>query len=379
MNSPSLPSLKGNILIVDDHPDNLRILSSMLISRGYYVRKALNGQMALMACQTAPPDLILLDINMPDMNGYEVCEALKSNEKTHEIPVIFISVLDSVWDKVRAFQVGGSDYITKPFQLEEVAVRVANQLMIQNLQKTLYEKNQLLQQQNQLLINEVEKRKEAEKALQTANERLQHLATSDGLTGLFNRRHFDEYLEQEWRRSTREEIPLSLVLGDIDYFKAYNDTYGHPQGDICLIKVAHALQKVVKRPADLAARYGGEEFAIILPNTHLEGAISVVHSIQLEVQKLKIVHRLSNVNPYVTLSLGISSIVPRHQKSTEILIADADKALYQAKKRGRNQYCACIEKSEIESSSNLGIEIISKDFPHCQIKNTCSKTYLFQS
>jgi len=337
--SPVAPP-KGNILVVDDTPDNLRVLSSMLTMRGHTVRKALNGQMALTACQTVVPDLILLDINMPGMNGYEVCNFLKNSENTCNIPVIFISVLDEALDKVKAFTVGGADYITKPFQVEEVLARVENQLTVRRLQISLQDRNRLLKEQNALLLQEIEKRRRAEEALQKANEKLQLLADSDSLTGIANRRHFDEYLQREWKRASRDKLYLSLVLCDIDCFKLYNDTYGHQAGDDCLKQVAGAIGRAVKRPADLVARYGGEEFGALLPNTDLDGALRVAESIHLEVRQLKIVHAKSSVSDYITLSAGIASTVPNHKQSPADLISAADKALYQAKERGRNQSCS---------------------------------------
>jgi diguanylate cyclase (GGDEF)-like protein len=339
MSKSPLDPPKGNILVVDDTPDNLRVLSSMLTKRGHTVRKALNGQMALTACQTILPDLILLDINMPGMNGYEVCTFLKISEKTCNIPVIFISVLDDTLDKVKAFSMGGADYITKPFQVEEVLARVENQLTVRRLQISLQERNRLLKEQNALLLQEIEKRCRAEEALQKANEKLQLLADSDSLTGIANRRNFDEYLHREWQRASRDKLHLALILCDIDCFKLYNDTYGHQAGDNCLKKVAGAISRAVKRPADLVARYGGEEFAALLPNTDFKGAVRVAESIHLEVQQLKIIHAKSSVSDYITLSAGIASTVPNHTESPAALIRAADKGLYQAKDRGRNQSC----------------------------------------
>lgn len=349
-------ALKGNILLVDDRPDNLRVLSSMLTAHGYHVRKVLSGQMALATCQKLPPDLVLLDINMPDMNGYEVCTYLKADAKTRDIPVIFISVLDDVFDKVKAFKAGGADYITKPFQFEEVIARVDNQMIVKRLQVGLQEKNRLLEQQNALLLEEIEKRRRAEAALQKANKKLQELACSDSLTKIANRRLFDEYLQREWQRSAREQIPLSLILGDIDYFKSYNDTYGHQAGDDCLKQVAQAITRAVKRPADLVARYGGEEFAVILPNTSSNGAVQVAQKIHSEVQRLKIVHSRSSVSDYITLSLGTYTIIPNPEFSPAVLIANTDRLLYQAKERGRNQYCTSVAEFanvNVESSCTI--------------------------
>ncbi|MCT7986164.1 PleD family two-component system response regulator [Laspinema sp. A4] len=340
---------KGNILLVDDTPDNLRVLSSILTKHGYHLRKALNGEMAITAAHALIPDLILMDINMPYMNGYEVCTALKQSEKTQNIPIIFISVLDDVLDKVKAFQVGGIDYITKPFQLEEVLARIENQLKIKRLQAELQEKNRILEEKNILLVQEIDHRKRAESDLQKANEKLQQLACIDGLTQVSNRRKFDEHLQQEWVRLGRQHNPLSLILCDIDYFKAYNDTYGHPAGDECLKQVAQAICQAVKRPADLVARYGGEEFAAILPHTNSTGALSVARKIQRQIQQLDIKHCASDVCDIVTISLGICTLIPTGQESIDALILSADKALYQAKQAGRNCYCTYLHQPEGEA------------------------------
>lgn len=330
MNSNPTEAPKGDILIVDDTPISLHLLSIMLTEQGYKVRCVINGQMALMAVQAAPPDLILLDITMPKMSGYEVCSLLKANPQTKEIPVIFISALDDVLDKVKAFSVGGVDYITKPFHLEEVLARVENQLTIRRLQKQLQEQNARLQQ-------EIIQRQRFEGALQEANKELKRLAHLDGLTQIPNRRRFDECLRQEWRRLRREQAPLSLILCDVDYFKRYNDAYGHQAGDDCLKQVARAISRVLKRPADLVARYGGEEFAAILPNTNAQGAFFVAEAMRSEVQSLKIAHAQSEVSEYVSLSLGVTSIVPTAEFSLEALIDVTDQALYEAKQQGRNR------------------------------------------
>jgi diguanylate cyclase (GGDEF)-like protein len=298
----------GNILIVDDTPDNLRCLSEILAQKGYDTRTVINGRMALIAAETVPPELILLDICMPGIDGYQVCDKLKSEPRTCDIPIIFLSALDDVSDKVRAFEIGGVDYITKPFQTAEVLARVKTHLMLYRLQLEL----------------------------QLANQELKRLVNLDGLTQLANRRCFNEHLEQEWRRLMRDQQPLSLILCDIDFFKQYNDTYGHPAGDDCLRQVAAVLQSCVKRPADLAARYGGEEFAIILPTTPKLGAIELAQRIQSKVCQLQQVHATSSVSPYVTLSLGSATLVPQVDRSPHHLIAAADQALYQAKQSGRN-------------------------------------------
>lgn len=180
-------------------------------------------------------------------------------------------------------------------------------------------------------------RKKAEMELQKANQELERIATIDGLTQIANRRQFDKCLTQEWKRMRREQTPLSLILCDIDFFKLYNDAYGHQMGDECIRTVAQAIRRSVKRPADLAARYGGEEFAVILPNTNAEGAVLLAENIRKAVQHLKIIHARSPVSGYVSLSLGVASIIPFQEFAPETLIEMADKALYEAKKHGRNR------------------------------------------
>lgn len=336
-------SLQGDILIVDDTLPNLEILSTMLTDQGYEVRPARNGALALKFARTAPPDLILLDIIMPDMDGYEVCKALKADAGTRDIPVIFISALSNAFDKVKAFSVGGVDYVTKPFQQEEVLARLETHLMIRRQQQHIQEQNTALETQNQTLreLNttlqqEITERRRVEAELEKANQELQRLASLDGLTQVGNRRQFDEYLLREWKREAREQNPLSLIFCDIDYFKRYNDTYGHQAGDECLKRIAQSISHAVKRPADLVARYGGEEFAVILPNTGAEGAMHVARDIQKEIRQLEIPHAQSSVSRYVTLSIGVFSVVPHAGHSPESLVRAADKALYQVKEQGRN-------------------------------------------
>ncbi|MGC9505301.1 diguanylate cyclase domain-containing protein [Baaleninema sp.] len=317
---------RGDILIVDDVPENLQVLFAMLSESGYEVRRVINGKQAITAAQVDPPDLILLDIRMPDLDGYTVCEKLKSYSETSEIPVIFLSALDRVLDKVKAFSVGGVDYITKPFQTEEVLVRVQTQLTIQ--------------QQKKLLEREISERKKAEIALQEANQKLKKLANLDGLTQVANRRCFDEYFESEWRRLARDRHPLALLLCDVDRFKLYNDTYGHLAGDDCLRTIAEVMTQAVRRPADLVARYGGEEFAIVLPNTPERGALRVAERLQNLLRKRRLIHDRSPVSDCVTLSIGISCSIPTLDRSPQTAIAQADSALYRAKDDGRNRFCS---------------------------------------
>ena len=330
MNSvaPSLP--QETILLVDDSTDNLRLLSTMLQAQGYRVKKSISGEFALQSLEVIEPDLILLDVNMPGMNGYEVCETLKRQKKYQAIPIIFISAADEILNKVKAFQLGAIDYITKPFQLEEVLIRVENQLN----QKRLY---QQLQQHNALLKTEIDERLRIEKALTEANQKLKLLASLDGLTGIANRRRFDEYIAAEWQRCLRGSFLLSLILIDVDFFHCYNEAYGHLMGDDCLKKVATILTNVSQRATDLPARYGGEEFVIVLPHTSQMGARTIAEEIQKAIAEQRIPHRKSSVSKYLTISIGVATTIPDHESGMPDFINLADQALFKAKKLGRDR------------------------------------------
>ena len=321
---------KGTILIVDDSPTNLGVLSDFLTDAGFTVLIAQNGESAIQKVISAVPDVILLDIIMPGIDGFETCRRLKANELTQNIPVIFMTALSQTAVVVKGLQLGAVDYIIKPTQQEIVLARVTTHLTIQKLQHSLQKQNAQLQQ-------EIKQRQRAEVALQEANQELHRLATLDGLTQIANRRRFDECLNLAWHICVREQVPLSLLLCDVDFFKLYNDAKGHPAGDECLQQVAQALKRSIKRAADLAARYGGEEFAVILPNTNGKGALRVAEIIQLSIRTLAIVHPKSPISEYVTLSVGVACTVPCHESSPEKLLAATDRALYQAKESGRDR------------------------------------------
>jgi diguanylate cyclase (GGDEF)-like protein len=321
------PQKTGIILIVDDNPANLSVLSKVLKSSGLKVRVATDGKSAIEQVQYDPPDLILLDVKMPGIDGFQTCQCLKSNLNTQDIPVIFMTALADTEYKVKGLSLGAVDYITKPFQEVEVLARVRVHLQLRFLTQQVMEQSTALRQ---------------------ANQELQRLAHLDGLTELANRRRFDEYLHDQWQRLQREKAPLSLILCDVDYFKSYNDYYGHQAGDDCLKQVANALKKCLKRPTDLVCRYGGEEFAAILPNIGLKEAIQVVQLMQSSVQNLNLVHCQSPISKNVTVSLGISSQIPNPDWSVNLLIKATDAALYEAKKLGRNRYCYQEEKTYIK-------------------------------
>lgn len=307
---------QSNILIVDDCLDNLELLAAILVNSGYWVSTSNRGDLAIEQAKNNIPDLILLDVCMPELNGLEVCQILRENYQTKDIPIIFLSALHETETKVDAFSFGGDDYVTKPFEIEEILMRVETQLRKSRSQFQIQAQNIRLEREN---------------------SQLKQLVRVDSLTQIANRHYFDECLRREWYRGIREQFPLSLILADIDYFKLYNDCFGHQQGDICLQKAAKAISKVVKRPADLVARYGGEEFAIILPQTQAENALHIAEKIRLSVKQLNLAHPESLVNQTVSLSLGVASIVPNAQFEIEQLLVAADQALYRAKKQGRDR------------------------------------------
>ena len=316
--SLSESTVEQGIVIVDDTPDNLRLLVGILKERGYKVRPAPSGVRALATIRKVPPDLILLDIMMPEMDGYEVCKQLKTDKQTKDIPVVFLSALNEVFDKVKAFQAGGVDYISKPFQVEEVMARVNTHLTIRAQQKALTLQNEELVKKNALITEQAKK--------------LQLLATRDSLTGLSNRRDFLEKAEQEEKRFKRTNKPFAFILLDIDYFKKVNDTYGHGCGDVVLKGVARGLEKAL-RAQDIVARWGGEEFVCLLPETEVNGAKNVAEKTRMTVETMS--HECGAVSVSVTVTLGIS--VYDGSCSIEECIRRADAALYDGKKRGRNQ------------------------------------------
>lgn len=479
-------TFKANILVVDDKPANLSLLAQILADKGYKVRVAINGKLALKSANSNPPDLILLDIKMPEMDGYEVCQQLKASEHTCQIPIVFISASAAVIDKVKAFTLGGVDYITKPVEPIEVLARIEYQLRLRQYQRQLETQNLQLQllltttqaisaaadvgkalqviltnvcqtlgwqlgeawmpnsevnvleytegwdvgdlrinefrRQRQLfqfapgeglagriwltqklawiadltqakdtifpgdriaekagfkgvlgipiafdrevlavlvffqkqemipdrrsleLVNAIAtqlgsmiKYKKSEAALHKSEAELRRLASLDGLTQIANRRRFDEYLNVEWKRLKREIAPLSLIMLDVDFFKLYNDTYGHLAGDDCLRQVAGTIKTVVQRSTDLAARYGGEEFAIVLPNTDTSDSVYIAEKIRRSVHNLAIPHARSKVADRVTVSLGVACMVPKKEFLPQDIINAADRAMYQAKKEGRDR------------------------------------------
>ncbi|OKH18002.1 diguanylate cyclase domain-containing protein [[Limnothrix rosea] IAM M-220] len=347
----------ATILVVDDNITNLRLLTAILSQHGYTVKiakSALAGLRHLKQCQT---DLILLDIKMPHIDGYQFCIWLKSHPTTKNIPIIFLSGTQQSIAKIKAFSVGGADFIAKPFQSIDVLARIEHQLQLAYLQRQLRDKNKilaaevkrrqkieaLLLSQKAQLKKEIKQRQHMEELLRLRNIRLTRQANIDDLTQVANRRHFDHCLVREISRAHTSGCPLSLVLCDIDFFKKYNDYYGHQGGDKCLNIVAQTLADVVNLPGDLVARYGGEEFALILPDTYMDAAIEVVHCVQRTIAELKLEHQASEISNYITISFGGCTLLPGDCSDAQSLIKNADQALYDAKRRGRSQVRWCHE------------------------------------
>ncbi|CAD5965570.1 Phytochrome-like protein cph2 [Planktothrix tepida] len=318
------------ILIVDDEKTLRLVLRRAMEREGYRLMEAATGEECLEICQQFRPDIILLDAMMPGIDGFSCCQELKHRLGENCPPILMITILEDQASVDLAFEVGATDYITKPIHWAVLRQRVRR--ILQSCWVMAELKHQI--ERERLLTAQLE---ETNQKLEQANQELQRLALIDGLTQISNRRCFDDYLQQEWKRLKREQLPLSLILCDLDFFKAYNDTYGHQAGDECLKAVAYILTECVYRPADLVARYGGEEFALILPNTTTEGALEVAQRVRKLVKEKMIIHQGSIVEPYLTLSLGITTVIPHPEASIEQLIATADKALYQAKVRGRNR------------------------------------------
>jgi diguanylate cyclase (GGDEF)-like protein len=319
-----------NVLIVDDSPATLLLACKQVEAMGHVVLTAADGAQAITQFMRERPDLILMDIVMPGMDGFETTRRIRAIENgTAWTPIIFLTAMVQDEDLQQGIGVGGDDYLTKPFR------RIVLESKIKAMQR--------IAEMRQALVDTTLK-------LDTANRELSRLSSLDGLTGIANRRRFDEAIDAEWRRARRNSSTVSLVLADIDHFKDFNDSRGHQAGDECLRKVAYALQCTVKRPGDLVARYGGEEFAVLLPETLPEGALFLANQLRLAVAGIKLPHAVSPVANHVTISLGVASSTPEPGNSTVQLITTADERLYAAKRNGRNRVCG-------ESAPDLKFEL----------------------
>ncbi len=301
------------ILVVDDVPVNIQLLSTYLSSEGYNIITARSGEEAVNMVGKHHPDLVLLDVMMPKMNGYQVCEIIKADEETNFIPVIMVTALKEVEDKIKGMNAGADDFISKPFNKLELLVRVRSLLRIKYFHDELIDKN-------------IE--------LQKTKEKLRQLSITDGLTGLYNYRYFKEQLMQELNRARRHNLSVSLIMMDIDHFKYYNDTNGHPAGDLVIKNIAGLLKENI-RNIDVAARYGGEEFALVLTETNKESAGIVAEKIRKLIKDYSFDREESQPIGKITISTGVATF-PADAQDFKSLVNMADKRLYRAKQAGRN-------------------------------------------
>ena len=293
-------SKRAVILVVDDEVSNIELLSAALEDE-YEICFATSGEEALEVAHSVLPDLVLLDVIMPGMDGYVVCQRIKADPLLADVPVIFTTALGEQEAEVKGLEMGAVDYVAKPISPVIVRARVRNHIEMKRMRDQLAE-----------------------------------LAVTDALTGLGNRRRLEQALQQEAGRLARSTAELSVIMLDIDFFKQFNDTYGHIAGDRCIIMVAATLNRAVRRAADLAVRYGGEEFACVLPNTGHEEAMVIAHNIRDRVLALGIPHESSKAGPHVTVSIGVATAVCSPGIDPMNWIKAADRQLYQAKAHGRN-------------------------------------------
>lgn len=289
------------VLIVDDEISNIEIMNAVL-EDDYEVCFSTSGEQALETARQTRPDIVLLDVLMPGIDGFEVCRQLKIDPLLADIPVIFTTGLGDTEHEMRGLSLGAIDYVTKPIQPTILRARVGNHIELKRLR-----------------------------------DQLASMAVTDALTGLSNRRQMERSLSTETSRLARTEDWLSVVMLDIDFFKQFNDTYGHPAGDRCITMVAAALTRAVKRASDLPARYGGEEFACILPGADPRGAELVAQEIKLQIQSLNIPHQRSQISPFITVSIGVASARCRPGMTSDQWLNEADRQLYESKHGGRNR------------------------------------------
>lgn len=306
---PALPD-RPRILVVDDQAVNVQALYRVFAA-DHQVYVATSGEQALKICADKRPDLVLLDVVMPGIDGYETCARLKADLETRDIPVIFVTAQGDEEAETRGLDAGAVDFITKPINPRIVRARTRTHL-----------------------------------TLKRQSDQLRQIARVDGLTGVYNRRYFDDVLTREVRRSVRVGRPMALLMVDVDHFKRYNDRYGHPAGDACLQSVARALASTLTRPGDTVARYGGEEFACVLPETEHAGAVAVGAMLEQRMRRMAIPHEDSPTSGIVTVSIGVASIDGLRPIAESALVELADHQLYRAKELGR----ARVEGARVEGA-----------------------------
>ena len=320
------------ILVVDDSATIRAGLRIQLTKMQHQVLEAANGQLALDMWNADRPDLVLIDVMMPVMDGYETARRMRAQSQEDWAPIIFLSSMEADQDLERAIEAGGDDYLVKPVSAVVLGAKIRAMHRLEIMRKRLLDMS---------------------RELAASNRQLEMLSRQDGLTGLANRRYFDSYLSTELRRASRSAEPLSVILIDIDYFKLYNDAYGHQGGDECLRRVAGCLQSVCQRAADLPARYGGEEFVLVLPSTPADGARIVANALAASIAALAVPHSQSKVSNLLTISQGITTLNGENNVQPEMLIERADIALYRAKELGRNRAEAHVVEAHVSQALAL--------------------------
>lgn len=322
---------KPTILIVDDNTANLLVLEGILENIKVDIVRATSGNEALGLMLEYNFALILLDVQMPEMNGFEVAELMRISERTRDIPIIFVTAINKEQQYIfKGYEMGAVDYLFKPVEPEILRSKV-------KIFMELYHQKTLLKKQAIILEKKIQELIQVKRQLEHANKELEDISSIDYLTGIANRRRFINRLEQEWENCLKEDQLISIIMIDVDYFKAFNDHYGHIEGDECLRKIAQTLEMTVRRPRDFVARFGGEEFVVVLTNLSREEALEMAETIRRNVEQIKIPHSKSQVLDHVTISLGIATMFPIKESSPYELLIMADNALYQAKKMGRNR------------------------------------------
>ncbi len=318
-------------LVIEDTVTSATLVCHQLEKMGLEPLHARDGEAGIEAFKRYKPDLVLLDIIMPGIDGFEVARRIRQMERNGEwTPIIFLSARTGDTDLEKGIEVGGDDYLIKPVSEVVLAAKVRAMQRIAQMRYSLV----------------VLTRK-----LDEANQELKRLSAVDGLTGIANRRRWDDVIAKEWRRAARTGEPISMLLIDVDFFKPFNDNYGHQVGDECLRAVARTLDAGIQRPGDLVSRFGGEEFAVLLPQTDLAGASLVAESLRAGVQGLGITHRHSDAARVVTISVGVATALPtRDSTGPQVLVESADKALYAAKHQGRNRVAAAAGAAEVRGS-----------------------------
>ncbi len=313
-----MSTLNLTILLAEDDPFTLAMLEQILSEQGYRIKMAANGQEALKTFyEDNNIDLIITDMNMPEMNGLELIRRIR--DEGNDLPIIVLTSNREIKTAVSAIYGGANAYLLKDENIEDTFVHAIEHA---------WDHYQLAREKHRLVIK-----------LEEKNQELERLSFLDGLTGISNRRYFDIIIDKEWRRARRDKFPVAIAMIDIDYFKFYNDTYGHQAGDDCLKQVACALTEALFRPGDLIARYGGEEFVAVMPNIGLKGAMEVAERMQQNIRQQALPHKKSDVSDNITVSIGLACMVPDQTSETAQLIERADTYLYSAKNQGRNRIC----------------------------------------